>query len=50
MLFRARDGALADALLARSGVPVHLAGQLRLEEWNGTAGVGFAIVDAAPVL
>ena len=50
MLFRARDGALADWLLARSGVPVHLAGQLRLEEWNGTAGVGFAIVDAAPVL
>ena len=49
MLFRGKDGALADWLLGRSGVPVHLAGQLRVEEWNGTAGVGFAIVDAAPV-
>ncbi|MGC8476291.1 MAG: DHHA1 domain-containing protein, partial [Acetobacteraceae bacterium] len=47
MLFRARDGALAEWLLARSGVPVHLAGQLRLEEWQGNTGVGFAIVDAA---
>jgi single-stranded-DNA-specific exonuclease len=49
MLFRARDGALADWLLGRNGMPVHLAGQLRLEEWNGTVNVGFAIVDAAPV-
>ncbi len=49
MLFRARDGALADRLLARSGEPMHLAGQLRLEEWQGNTGVGFAIVDAAAV-
>ena len=47
MLFRARDGALAEWLMGRSGVPVHLAGQLRVEEWNGSTGVGFSIVDAA---
>ena len=47
MLFRARDGALADWLMGRAGVPVHLAGQLRLEEWQGNTSVGFAIVDAA---
>jgi single-stranded-DNA-specific exonuclease len=47
MLFRGREGALAEWLLGRSGVPVHLAGQLRLEEWNGATGVGFAILDAA---
>ncbi|MGH7042700.1 MAG: single-stranded-DNA-specific exonuclease RecJ [Acetobacteraceae bacterium] len=48
MLFRDRDGALAEWLLGRSGLPVHLAGQLRLEEWNGSTSAGFAIVDAAP--
>ena len=49
MLFRASDGALAERLMGRDGVPLHLAGQLRLEEWNGTTSVGFAIVDAAAV-
>ncbi len=49
MLFRARDGALADALLARnSAVPLHLAGHLRAEEWNGSVSAGFIITDAAP--
>ena len=48
MLFRARDGALADALLDRSGVPLHLAGQLRAEAWNGAVTAGFFISDAAP--
>ncbi len=47
MLFRAGDGALAEALLAR-GAPLHLAGHLRVEEWNGNTSVGFAISDAAP--
>jgi single-stranded-DNA-specific exonuclease len=48
MLFRAREGALADALLARdSAVPLHLAGHLRAEEWNGTVSPGFIITDAA---
>jgi single-stranded-DNA-specific exonuclease len=47
MLFRAREGPVADALLARDGVPLHLAGQLRAEEWNGTVGACFVISDAA---
>jgi single-stranded-DNA-specific exonuclease len=48
MLFRARDGALASALLERSGMPLHLAGHLRAEEWNGSVNPGFIISDAAP--
>jgi single-stranded-DNA-specific exonuclease len=47
MLFRAREGALADALLARDAVPLHLAGHLRAEEWNGAVNPGFFIADAA---
>ncbi len=46
LLFRARDGALADALLTR-GAPLHLAGHLRAEEWNGSVTAGFFIADAA---
>ena len=48
MLFRARDGALAEALLGRSGMPLHLAGHLRAEVWNGAVNPGFVISDAAP--
>ena len=40
MLFRAREGALAEALLARDGLPLHLAGHLRAEEWNGAVNAG----------
>jgi single-stranded-DNA-specific exonuclease len=47
MLFRAREGPLADALLARDAVPLHLAGHLRAEEWNGAVNPGFFIADAA---
>jgi single-stranded-DNA-specific exonuclease len=48
MMFRAREGALADALLARSdGVPLHLAGHLRPELWNGSVSPCFIITDAA---
>jgi single-stranded-DNA-specific exonuclease len=47
MLFRARDGALASSLLERPGVPLHLAGHLRAEEWNGSVNPGFIISDAA---
>jgi single-stranded-DNA-specific exonuclease len=47
MLFRAREGAVADALLARDGAPLHLAGHLRAEEWNGTVSACFVISDAA---
>ncbi len=48
MLFRARDGALAETLLAGNGMPLHLAGHLRAEEWNGAVNPGFIIADAAP--
>jgi single-stranded-DNA-specific exonuclease len=47
MLFRAREGPLADALLSRDGMALHLAGHLRAEEWNGTVGACFVISDAA---
>jgi single-stranded-DNA-specific exonuclease len=48
MMFRTKESALADALLARAeGVPLHLAGHLRAEEWNGTASLCFVISDAA---
>lgn len=48
MLFRAGDGALAAALLGREGVPLHLAGHLRADRWNGEPSACFAIADAAP--
>ena len=48
MMFRARDGLVADALLARAqGVALHLAGHLRAEEWNGSVSPCFIISDAA---
>jgi single-stranded-DNA-specific exonuclease len=47
MLFRARDGALSDALLSRERVPLHVAGYLRVEAWNGSESAGFVISDAA---
>jgi single-stranded-DNA-specific exonuclease len=48
MMFRAREGGLADALLARSDcVPLHLAGHLRAEEWNGSVSPCFVISDGA---
>ncbi len=48
MLFRARDGALAETLLDRSGTKLHLAGHLRAEEWNGSVSACFVVSDAAP--
>jgi single-stranded-DNA-specific exonuclease len=48
MMFRAREGALANALLARAdAVPLHVAGHLRAEEWNGSVNPCFIISDAA---
>jgi len=48
MMFRAREGALSGALLARAeAVPLHLAGHLRAEEWNGSVSPCFVILDAA---
>jgi single-stranded-DNA-specific exonuclease len=47
MLFRAREGALSEALLSRDRVPLHVAGYLRVEAWNGAENAGFIISDAA---
>jgi single-stranded-DNA-specific exonuclease len=47
MMFRARDGSLAETLLAGTGMPLHFAGHLRAEEWNGVATPCLAIADMA---
>jgi single-stranded-DNA-specific exonuclease len=47
LAFRAKEGPLADALLGRNGPAMHLAGHLRVEEWNGATQVGFVVTDAA---
>lgn len=47
VMFRAREGLLAEALLARTGTPLHMAGHLRAEEWNGRVSAGFMITDIA---
>lgn len=49
LLFRARDARLADMLLSGERVPLHLAGHLRAEEWNGSVSPSFVISDAATV-
>ena len=50
MMFRAREGALVNALLTRAdGVPLHLAGHLRAEEWNGSVSPCFVIADGTIV-
>ncbi len=48
LVFRAKEGPLADALLARDAAPLHLAGHLRAEEWNGTTTASFFVSDGAP--
>ncbi len=47
LLFRAGDGSLAQAMEARAGTRLHLAGHLRAETWNGATTVSFHILDAA---
>ncbi len=47
LLFRAGDGQLAAALGAVGGPPLHVAGYLRAESWNGRISAGFFIADAA---
>lgn len=48
--FRSADGPLGAALLghARQGRPLHLAGHLRLDHWQGSPRAQFVIEDAAP--
>ena len=47
LLFRAENSPLAQALEARDGARLHLAGQLRAETWNGQTAASFFITDAA---
>ena len=47
VLFRAGEGPLATALLDRA-TPLHVAGHLRAEPWNGNVTPTFFIADAAP--
>lgn len=45
--FRAKDGPLAQLLLAGDRVPLHLSGHLRAERWNDNETVSLQVVDAA---
>jgi len=47
LMFRAKDGPLPEALLAREGALIHLAGHLRAEEWNGATTASFFVSDGA---
>jgi single-stranded-DNA-specific exonuclease len=47
--FRALDSALGEMLLKAGSAPVHLAGHVSVNEWNGKKTVDFQIVDAARV-
>jgi len=49
MAFRAADQPLGVALLQTGRAPVHLAGRLRMDNWQGRHDVEFLIDDAAPV-
>ena len=46
--FRALDGELGRALLESGGLPLHVAGKLRLDSWAGPDAVQLIIDDAAP--
>ena len=45
--FRAKEGPLAELLMGSGGVPVHLAGVLRAEHWNGSVTPSLHLQDAA---
>ena len=47
--FRAMDSDLGELLLKAGSAPLHLAGHVTINEWNGKKTVDFQIVDAAPV-
>ncbi len=46
LVFRAADTPLGQAL-ATPGGPLHVAGHLRAEEWNGTVTASLMVIDAA---
>ncbi len=47
--FRCADDDLGTLLQRREGTPIHVAGRLRVNSWNGTDSVQMFIDDAAPV-
>jgi single-stranded-DNA-specific exonuclease len=47
--FRAADSDLGLALLANDGTPLHLAGTLRIDNWQGRSSVQMFIEDAAAI-
>lgn len=47
--FRAIDSALGEVLMKSGAKPLHLAGHIAVNEWQGKKTVQFQIVDAAPV-
>ena len=47
VMFRAGEQPLVQALMARDGLPLNVAGHLRAEAWNGRVTASFIIVDAA---
>lgn len=47
--FRAMDSLLGELLLKSGPAPLHLAGHVAVNEWNGKKTVDFQIVDAAPI-
>ena len=49
VMFRAKEGPVADALLEKRGAMLHLAGNVRIEHWNGMSSANFIIQDAANV-
>ncbi|HZF35088.1 MAG TPA: single-stranded-DNA-specific exonuclease RecJ [Candidatus Angelobacter sp.] len=46
--FRSADGPLGQALLRGGGAPLHLAGNLRLDNWQDREGVQLIVDDGAP--
>ncbi|HWK45666.1 MAG TPA: single-stranded-DNA-specific exonuclease RecJ [Stellaceae bacterium] len=48
--FRALDSELGVALLRAGGLPMHIAGHLRTDTWQGRTAVQLVIDDAAPVI
>ncbi|MDJ0895472.1 MAG: single-stranded-DNA-specific exonuclease RecJ [Alphaproteobacteria bacterium] len=47
--FRAADAPLGQLLLQSGGAPLHVAGTLQLNRWNGRTSVQLVVEDAAPV-
>ena len=48
--FRCVDNNLGQSLLNHSGIPLHIVGRLRENNWQGRSSVQLLIDDAAPVV